>query len=180
MKKTSIKFHLSPYSIRQKRQTTINHAFASAIAPVDKYDVERLDEALRLLGQDPDGELTCIYCGRPAETWDHLHGLVKNANLSGFGHQLGNLVPCCKGCNSRKGAKDWEAFLKNELSEKAAFEEKHSLITNYRDRYVDRINPAALAEKSPEDWNRYCEIKRHIISLMKEADEIAEKLREDK
>jgi 5-methylcytosine-specific restriction endonuclease McrA len=180
VKKSSIKFHLSPYSIRRKRQTTINHAFASAIAPVDKYDEKRLDEALRLLGQDPDGELTCIYCGRPAETWDHLHSLVKDAKLSGFGHQLGNLVPCCKECNSRKGAKDWEAFLKNVLSEQTAFEERCNLITSYRDRYVDRINPASLAEKCPEDWNRYCEIKSHIINLMKEADDIAEKLREDK
>jgi hypothetical protein len=37
MKKQSIKFHLSPYPIYQKRKATINHAFASAIAPVDEY-----------------------------------------------------------------------------------------------------------------------------------------------
>lgn len=180
MKKTSIKIHLSPYSIRQKRQTTINHAFASAIAPVDKYVVERLDEALRLLGQPPGGELTCIYCGRPAETWDHLYGLVKDAKLSGYGHQLGNLVPCCKECNSRKGAKDWEKFLKNVPSAQTDLEEKCKLITSYRDQYVDRINPAQLAEKYPEDWKRYWKIAEDIINLMGEADNIAKRLREDK
>jgi hypothetical protein len=36
MKKRSIRFHLSPYSILKKRKTTINHAFASAIGPVDE------------------------------------------------------------------------------------------------------------------------------------------------
>ena len=179
MKKESIKSHLSAYSIKQKRQTTINHAFASAIAPVDKYDLKRLVEALRLLGEkDPDGELTCIYCGKPAETWDHLHGLVKDAKPSGYGHQLGNLVPCCKECNSRKGAKDWEIYLKNEVSEQTALEQKQKLIASYCDRYVGRVNSELLVEKSPGDLNRYWEIKEHIINLMKEADEIAKKLRE--
>ena len=111
MKKESVKSHLARYSISQKRRTTINHAFASAIAPVDVYDEAKLGEALRLLGQDSDGNLSCVYCGLPAETWDHLVGLVENAELRGFGHQIGNLVPCCRACNSSKGAKDWEDYL---------------------------------------------------------------------
>ena len=35
MKIKSIKNHLQPYSILGKRQTTINHAFASAIASLE-------------------------------------------------------------------------------------------------------------------------------------------------
>jgi hypothetical protein len=61
MKKQSIKSHLAPYSIRKKRTTTINHAFASAIAPVDEYDAVRVSDALKMLQPDPDSELTCIY-----------------------------------------------------------------------------------------------------------------------
>ena len=79
MKKRSIKSHLSLYSIFQKRRTTINHVFASAIAPVDEYDEVELGEAIRSLGQDPEGDLQCIYCGLRADTWDHLVDLVKNA-----------------------------------------------------------------------------------------------------
>jgi len=70
MKKESIKAHLAQYSIVRKRKTTIHHAFASAIAPVDVYDEEKLRTALGLLGQDAD-DLKCVYCGGPAHTWDH-------------------------------------------------------------------------------------------------------------
>jgi len=36
MKKESIKKHLKAYSVFGKRNSTINHAFASAIAPFDE------------------------------------------------------------------------------------------------------------------------------------------------
>src|SRR5262249_13804437 len=37
VKLADIKPHLRPYSIVQRRRTTINHAFASALAPCDEY-----------------------------------------------------------------------------------------------------------------------------------------------
>lgn len=74
MKKATLKYHLNPYSIFTKRRTTINHAFASALAPNDQYDEKVIDDALRVLGQNPDHDLTCVYCGQDAETWDHLIG----------------------------------------------------------------------------------------------------------
>jgi hypothetical protein len=46
MKKEDIKRHLNTYSIYNKRRTTINHAFASAIAPSDNYDEKKISEAL--------------------------------------------------------------------------------------------------------------------------------------
>lgn len=111
MDKRSIRNHLKPYSIFQKRRTTINHAFASALAPYDIYDEQIIDKALKVLGQDPNGYLYCVYCGSKAQTWDHLVGLVKDAQLRGYGHQIGNLVPCCRDCNSKKGSKDWRQFI---------------------------------------------------------------------
>jgi len=57
MKKEDIKKHLSGYSIYSKRKTTINHAFASAIAPIDVYDEIRMKDALSYLGQNPNGNL---------------------------------------------------------------------------------------------------------------------------
>jgi hypothetical protein len=177
VKKTSIRFHLANYSIHQKRVTTINHAFASAIAPVDKYDSARLDAALRLLNQEPDGDLCCVYCRMPAETWDHLVGLVKNGNLNGYGHQLGNLVPCCKRCNSKKGAKDWIEHLRSEVPEDAEFERRQMLISSYLRKYASPADSKRAEEKSPDKWNRYCQIKNEIIQLMKEADTLTEELR---
>lgn len=71
MKIESIKTHLRPYSIFGKRKTTINHTFASAIAPNDSYDINLLKKAIVLLGQNPEKDLKCVYCDKPAKTWDH-------------------------------------------------------------------------------------------------------------
>ena len=180
MKKDRIKTHLAAYSIVQKRTTTINHAFASAIAPWDKYaDVEeKLDEALTLLGQDPESDLSCVYCDLPAETWDHLVGLVEKSEFRGYGHQLGNLVPCCKSCNSAKGAKDWYEYLGTKISEPSAFESRANQIKSYLDRYSEKVTPGRLAEMRPDLWKRYSDVKQEILALMKQADGIADGLRE--
>ena len=95
MKLADIKPHLRPYSIVQRRKTTINHAFASALAPCDEYDEERLKQAMAALGQTDLNDLRCVYCGAGGETWDHLVGLVKNSELHGYGHQVGNLAGRC-------------------------------------------------------------------------------------
>ena len=76
MKKEDIKRHLKTYSVYDKRRTTINHAFASAIAPSDNYDENIINEALVFLEQNPNEDLKCVFCNEEAETWDHLIGLV--------------------------------------------------------------------------------------------------------
>jgi hypothetical protein len=177
MKKQSIKSHLAPYLILPKRKTTVNHAFASAIAPVDEYDEERLGAALRSLGQDPESDLSCVFCGLPAETWDHLVGLVENGELRGYGHQLGNLVPCCRICNFRKGGKDWDVYLQEVVPDQSIFEEKYRLIASYRDQYAAPVDLKRAAEMLPEDSARYAELKNEIFRLMAQADTIAVRLR---
>jgi hypothetical protein len=157
--------------------TTINHAFASAIAPRDIYDEAKLDAALRSLNQEPDSDLCCVYCGGLSETWDHLVGLVKNGELNGYGHQLGNLVPCCKRCNSKKGARDWIAHLRGEVSEDSEFEMRKRLISSYLEKYAIPVSSKRAEEKSPDKWKRYYQIKSEIIQLMKEADTLANELR---
>src|SRR5437870_262374 len=118
MKRKSIRKYLRPYSIIGQRKTTVNHTFASAIAPTDIYDDAIVAEAIRALGQDPDDDLLCAYCDdNEADTWDHVVGLVKDQQFSGFGHTIGNLLPCCRQCNSRKGNKDWRAYLNIVIAE---------------------------------------------------------------
>jgi hypothetical protein len=179
MTKDSIKGHLNPYSISKKRKTTINHAFASAIAPVDLYDDVRtkLDEALRSLELDPEGDLRCVYCGEDAETWDHLVGLVKDGELRGYGHQLGNLVPCCKKCNSRKGSKNWDVFLEETVPNEQALLKKLKLIKDYHDNYATRVEPDCLDKELRDDIKRYRAIREEIFERMNEADKIAERIR---
>lgn len=49
---------------------------------------------------------TCAYCGNDATEVDHIISRKR-----GGGHDLENLVACCKPCNSRKGALEEGVFL---------------------------------------------------------------------
>jgi hypothetical protein len=167
---------LQPYSIFKKRQTTINHAFASAIAPTDIYDEKRIREAMVFLGQDTEN-LKCVYCDEPAETWDHVFGLVKDLNFSGSGHVIGNLLPCCKKCNSKKGNQNWEQFLNKKKDSKSSL--KISLFKKYFKKYPPKTIDLTELEKSfYKEMNQLNAIKDKVIELMKKADEISKSVRE--
>ena len=116
----SIGSHLAPYSIFFKRKTTVAHAFASALAPSDEFDKEKVETALDALGQKNLRQLTCVYCEKLAQTWDHLENLVKDGQLNGYGHQIGNLVPCCRDCNSAKGGKPFREYVNTLYLESTA------------------------------------------------------------
>lgn len=177
MKIESIKSHLQSYSIMKKRQTTINHAFASAIAPNDSYDMKVIKEAVALLGQDPKKDLLCVYCDELAETWDHVFGLVRELKFSGYGHVIGNLLPCCKKCNSEKGNRDWEDFIKRKNN--GNFIAKVNMLKQYFGKYLPKkVTYEEIKAVCPVEIDRLNLIKDRIIELFKEADTIAEKVRE--
>ena len=174
VKKEDIKRHLKTYSIYNKRRTTINHAFASAIAPSDDFNEEKMNEALKFLGQNPNEDLKCVFCNKYAETWDHLVGLVKNGELRGYGHQIGNLVPCCKQCNSKKGSKEFDSFINESYFDK---KELIELLSLYQTKFAKEINLDLLKERNPDDYNAFLKIKQEVFNLMGKADALAEKLR---
>jgi 5-methylcytosine-specific restriction endonuclease McrA len=166
--------HFVPYGIYARRKTTINHAFASAIAPCDSFIEDSVKEALRVLGQNPEGELSCVYCDDPAETWDHVFATVKNSVFSGLGHRLGNLVPCCKPCNSKKGNKAWEKFILERETTGPARDSRIKRIRAYLARYSTKdLLPDGLPE-----YSRFLEIRNQILELMREADRIAAVIRQ--
>jgi hypothetical protein len=55
----------------------------------------------------------CAYCGQDATEVDHI---IPRAR--GGGHELDNLVACCKPCNSRKGAIEEGVFLTQQLTDR--------------------------------------------------------------
>jgi 5-methylcytosine-specific restriction endonuclease McrA len=174
----SIASHLKPYSILKKRRTTIAHAFASALAPTDVYDEDKVITALRALRQDPDN-LRCVYCFEPAQTWDHLFNLVKNGESNGHGHQIGNLVPCCRHCNSAKGGKTFEAYIDSlvpfDLKRRAALKallHAHAQLTKTSDSRPS-LRERILLKK-------YREIQDHVLSLLREADTCASEIRAER
>ncbi len=133
---------------------------------------------MKFLGQDPDRALFCVYCGREADTWDHLVGLVRNKQLCGYGHQLGNLVPCCKVCNSRKGSKDWGRFLDEQVGDKEERRKKKVLLKSYLARFAKPLDLDLVRRAMPEEWGTYASLKDKMIRLMADADRIASKIRE--
>jgi len=169
----SIKQHLKPYGIFARRRTTINHAFAAAIAPHDDFDDKRIREALALLGQDPEAAILCAYCGREAETWDHVHATVMKSGFSGHGHRLGNLLPCCKPCNSKKGNKDWRQFLgKLQVPEAERIERERRIA-----KYLKKLSVLdAIPEQTPE-YEELLRLRLQVLEIFKRADELAEKIR---
>lgn len=174
MRYPTVRNHLKPYVMVSRRKTTINHAFAAAIAPSDDYDVQRVRQALALLGQDPDQDLRCVYCGVPAQTWDHVFATVKDSRFSGHGHRLGNLLPSCKPCNSAKGNKDWRRFLAGRGLSTSVHEEAERNITAYLANF-SYLDP--VPENSPE-YERFQQIRNNVLDLLSEADQIAKLIRE--
>ncbi|WP_420093107.1 HNH endonuclease [Noviherbaspirillum denitrificans] len=172
MRYSSIKSHLKPYVIVARRRTTINHAFASAIAPSDAYSDSLVRAAVLVLGQDPDKDLACAYCGDPAQTWDHIFATVKDSRFSGHGHRLGNLLPCCKPCNSKKGNKNWRDYLAGlNLPD---YDKQAARIDAYLTRYSTQD---LLPQESPE-YERLLQIKEQVMTLLAEADQIARVIRD--
>ena len=170
---SDIRRYLKPYSIEANRTTTITHAFAAAIAPSDIYDDKQIREAVATLRQNPDEPLECVYCWALAETWDHLFATVKKKQFSGFGHRVGNLVPCCKPCNSKKGNKPWQTYLSQRGLPQAMLDERTRRIAGFVDRYGRKDE---IPDQLPE-YQRLGEIRLQILDLIREADGIARNLR---
>jgi hypothetical protein len=172
MRCSDIRRHLKPYSIVERRTTTVNHAFAAAIAPCDTYDEAKAREAMHLLGQDPD-DLHCVYCRSKAETWDHVHATVSAKKFSGYGHRLGNLLPCCKPCNSRKGNQRWSDYIERLGLNTDELIIRRRQIQAYLDRYELRDPvPSQCVE-----YEQLQEIRCQVLDLFAKADVLAKELR---
>jgi hypothetical protein len=173
MRYKDIRRFLKPYSMVASRTTTISHAFAASIAPCDTFDDQMVRIALKVLGQDPDTELECAYCGAKAETWDHVHATVQDKKFSGYGHRLGNLLPCCKQCNSKKGNKNWLVFLQTLPMADGIRVERESRIAAYLMEYGAKD---LVPEHLPE-YEQLQELRRQVLQLFREADELASVVR---
>lgn len=173
MRIKSIAGHLRPYVMVTRRRTAINHAFASAVASSDIFSEAKASEEMLALGLDPSRDLDCAYCGEPAETWDHIFATVRASKFSGYGHRLGNLLPCCKPCNSRKGNKAWDIHLQTLPMDDAVRLSRKLAISNYISQYGARD----CTPVSTPDHERLDTIRLQVLKLLAEGDEIAARIR---
>ena len=175
MKLKDIKRHLKPYSIYGRRKSTISHAFASALSVTDPFDQKKVEDGIKILGQDPNSDLMCAYCDKPAKTWDHIKPVVKGGSFSGHGHQINNLIPCCKDCNSAKGNKEWNEFLTLNNLDTTLRKER---ITNYiSHNWIDQTHLPENEEIKPL-LDQLDTIKEQIFEGMKRADILAKEIRQ--
>jgi len=71
------------------------------------WSAEWKKQRLRVLKRDG---YVCAYCGQDATEVDHIIARAK-----GGGHDLDNLVACCKRCNGLKGAMSEGSFLAQKV-----------------------------------------------------------------
>lgn len=175
MKKNSIRKYLKPQPI-SSRISTFKNAFASALASFDTYDELAVDQALIDLGQDPGGDLLCVYCGAPAATWDHVHARVSKGEYSGHGHTIRNLVPSCRTCNEKKGASGWRSWL-----DKLALPDHDKRVARIERFLAGGASRLATLEQlraaAPEEFERYLVVRHKVFGLLKEADQLAKEIR---
>lgn len=154
------------------RSSTISHAFASALAPADTFDEQRLEEALQILGFGPNDTITCVYCGGSASTVDHLNGLVSSSKFTGHGHVIGNLVPACSDCNPSKGGKNWRDF----CTEIGLSPEKVEQLTAYEGLAPKPTGEDELRLLYPDLMEAYQRVRTLIQEMLRTADNLANEI----
>lgn len=170
MRAASIKKYLKASKIAG-RWTTFNGSFQAALAVPESYDAVKHARALKLLGQDPDAELTCVYCDEPAATWDHLENNVRGGRYSGYGHRIFNLVPACRSCNESKSGKSWAEFVDGDPTRRARLEAFAAADAH------ERFGWERIVQDLPELAQRYLQIQEDVRSKVREADEVAAEIR---
>jgi hypothetical protein len=175
MKADSIQKYLKPYRMAG-RASTITNMFVSAIAPTGKFEKEVVEQAMRELELDPN-DLKCVYCEKEAATWDHLNGLVKNKEFSGYGHQIGNLVPACRTCNESKGGKKFEDFIL--LKSGIASVELVRRLEAHQKNYAQKFDLVEAKRKNPDLWQEFEEQKIKMMDALRAAEKIAERIRQE-
>lgn len=81
---------------RQRQQQAAQHGYVSFVdSRYAKLRPGWVRKRARVLDRD---EHTCVYCGAPADTVDHLIPVADCGS-----HGVENLVACCRPCNAKKG-----------------------------------------------------------------------------
>lgn len=171
----SIKAYLKPFKIASKL-TTFNGAAQLALAVHDDFDKKRVAELICLLEQSNDHDLRCVYCDKPAATWDHLYNNVQANRFSGHGNRIFNLVPACRTCNEKKGSKDWRVFAKTVAPEYPAVERRLAAVEKRND--AEKYPWELIVQRHPNLAADYDQALGELKAKIRELDALAEKIRE--
>lgn len=162
------------------RSSSITNAFINSIIPVVPPSAKEVKQALEILGMTPD-TFQCAYCGGVASEWDHLRPLVKDKKPTGYISEIHNLVPSCGKCNQSKGNKEWKTWMLStaKLSPttrgiKDVPERVKRLEAYENSKAPTKMNFPAIVGQ--EVWARHQDNLERVQSLMRESQELAEKI----
>ena len=179
------KYKMPTKSDLKSRISTMNNAFAYSIMPWFELSEDEYKSILRNLKLE---ENQCAYClGNNATTMDHLNGLIKKSEPTGFFTEKNNLVPCCSSCNTSKSNKTFKEWylsennikrLKSKITLKK-MEERYQIIIDYiNNNQAQKLDIERIIGKN--DYKNYLKIKEElndkIIECQLECEKIREKL----
>jgi hypothetical protein len=174
-------FRMPSVQTMMSRKSSITNAFVSAVIPVVVPTVEEIDEALSILGIDPN-DVRCAYCGDPFTEWDHLRPLVLKRRPTGFIAEIANLVPSCAKCNQSKGNKPWREWMMGE----AARSPTGRKVTRIPDRiarleaYERWKTPKCMnieAIIGSDEWEAYWSLCERVVDELKSSQLVADDIR---
>ncbi len=164
------------------RSSSITNAFINSIIPVIHPTEEEVKEALSLL-DIPYTKFQCSYCGETATEWDHLRPLVMKKKPTGYISEIHNLVPSCGKCNQSKGNKPWKEWmlsnapLSPKSKEVADLDRRIELLEEY-EKWKEPTKMDFESIIGGETWNQHWNNWDKTLRLMKESQNLAEKIRE--
>jgi hypothetical protein len=171
-------FRMPSAQTMRSRKSSVTNAFASTVLPIIKPTEHEIEEALAILGMNPEN-VRCAYCGDRATEWDHLRPLVINRRPTGYISEIANLVPSCNKCNGSKRNAQWREWM---LSEQAPLSPTRRGIAGTRDR-ITRLEAFAqwrtptcidfVSIIGKDEWERYWQSCDAVVSEMSKCQEVA-------
>ena len=165
------------------RKSSITNAFVNAVVPATMPSHDEIEEALRILGQNPH-DVRCVYCGDKASEWDHLRPLVLDRRPTGYVSEIGNLVPACGKCNQSKGNKPWRDWMRSASAKHsptgrghANVEERIARIETFENwRPPTQVDFVAVL--GAETWEQYWALCEKVIAELQQCQQVAISLRQ--
>ncbi|MFC1597295.1 HNH endonuclease [Planctomycetota bacterium] len=174
-------FRMPSVQTMVSRKSSITNAFVNSVVPTVRPTNDEIDEALKILGMDPE-DVRCVYCGDKSTEWDHLRPLVSDRRPTGYIGEIANLVPACGKCNQSKGGNAWRDWMlgKARLSPTGRglpdVAERVALIEEYeRWRPPSRIDFESIIGR--EEWEHYWSLCESVNDELRQCQEVADSIR---
>jgi hypothetical protein len=174
-------FRMPSLQTMVSRKSSITNAFVGALIPLVVPTTEEIEEALAILGMEPEN-VRCAYCGDKASEWDHLRPLVVKRRPTGFVSEIANLVPACGKCNQSKGNQRWKDWMLGS----ARFSPTGRGVTGVAERaarlerYEQWRSPTVVDFTSiigVDEWENYWGLCEALNADMRKAQAVADALR---